>query len=223
MSHIVDLFYNQFGAGGNVMVCALFILCSVLGLLIAMKGRRIISGVVGFFAAVIGITAGAMSGLLIFDSFIIMLAGAFVGGVVLLLIVKFFDSVGYFIGIGSLAFFIAFTVTSELYISNTRITENTLILIDLIIGIIVGIFAAVKSKYLVTIITAAAGGMITSISFLAVCGVYFADFRMWGLAVLIAVIGFIVQSKSGINGGKEHKKNTKKKPSGRAAQKRTRK
>lgn len=218
MSHVVDFFYKQFGAGGNLIVSALFVLCSVLGLLIAMKGRNIISGVVGFFAAAIGIITGAMVGLLIFNSFIIMIAAAFIGGVILLLTVKFFDSVGYFIGIGSLTFFIAFTVTSELYISNTRITENTLILIDIIIGIIVGIFAAVKSKYTVTVITAAAGGMITSISFLAVFGVYFADFRMWGLALLIAVIGFIVQITSAKKG-----KITKKTASGKHSRKKTRK
>lgn len=213
MSHVVDFFFNKFGMGGNVIVCILFVLFAVLGLIIAMKGRQFISVIVGFFAAVIGIIGGAMAGLLIFDSFIIMLICAFVGGILLLLIVKFFDSVGYFIGIGSLAFFIAFTVTSELYISNTRITENTLLLFDIIIGIAVGIIAAVRSNYLVTFITAAAGGMMTAIMFLAVFGVYFADFRMWILAFTIAVLGVLVQLKSGAaesRGGKHSKKTRKK-------------
>lgn len=222
MSHVVDLFYNQFGTGGNVIVCVIFVLCALLGLLIAMKGRQIISGVVGFFAAAVGIIAGAMAGLLVFDSFIIMLAGAFIGGVLLLLIVRFFDSVGYFIGIGSLTFFIAFTVTSELYISNTRITENTLILIDLIIGIGVGLFSAIKSEYPVTLITAAAGGMLTSIMFLAVCGVYFADFRMWGLALAVAVTGFIAQTKSESKKSKRKSKSPAKNAP-KAAGRRTRK
>lgn len=216
MSHVVDFFYNQFGAGGNVIVCVLFIVFSVLGLIIALKGRQVISAIVGFFAAAIGIIGGAMAGLLIFDSFIIMLAAAFIGGILLLLIVKFFDSVGYFIGIGSLAFFIAFTVTSELYISNTRITENTLILFDIIIGIVVGIFAAVRSNYIVTFITAAAGGMMTSIMFLAVFGVYFADFRMWLIAAVVAAMGVVVQLRSG-----DVKKKTGKKSS--SSHKKTRK
>ena len=204
MSHIVDFFNETFGSGGNIIVGIVFIITALLGVLIALRGRHVMNVIVGFCAASVGIVGGAAFGLLVFDSFIIMLITAFIGGTALLLLVKFVKSVGYFIGIGALGFLIAFIVTSEMYIDSTRITESTLVFFDLIAGVILGILAAWRSKYIVTVITAAAGGMIAAISILALFGVYFADWRMWMLAALTAVFGAVVQFRGGEAG-----KNTK--------------
>lgn len=205
MSHLVDFFTARFGSGGNVIVGLIFLTAALLGVLIALKGRQIMVLVVGFCAVSVGILCGAAFGLLIFDSFIIMLITAFIGGTALLLLVKFVKGVGYFIGIGALTFFITFVITSELYIDSTRITENTLVFFDLIAGVAMGILAVFRSKYLVTAITAAAGGLITSISVLSLFGVYFADWRMWCLALAIAVFGVFMQIKVyDLNRGKKH-------------------
>lgn len=193
MSHIVDIFTEAFGAGGNVIVGIVFIITALLGVLIALRGKQVMMWIVGFCAAVIGILGGAAFGLLVFDSFIIMLITAFIGGTALLLLVRFVKSLGCFIGMGALGFLIAFIITSELYIDSTRITESTLVFFDLIAGVIVGILAAIRSDFIVTVITAAAGGMITSISVLALFGVYFADWRMWLIAAATAVFGGAVQ------------------------------
>lgn len=193
MSHIVDFFTSRFGSGGNIIVGIIFLVMSIIGILVAIRGRQIMVWLVGFCGLCLGILFGAAAGLLIFDSFIIMLITAFVGGTLLLLLVKYVKSIGYFIGIGALGFFIAFTVTSELYIDSTRITENTLLLVDLIAAIIMGILAAIQSKYVISVITSAAGGMIASISILAIFGKYFADWKMWALAMAIAVFGMIMQ------------------------------
>lgn len=206
MSHLVDFFTARFGSGGNVIVGLIFLVAALLGVLIALKGRQIMVLVVGFCAVSVGILCGAAFGLLTFDSFIIMLITAFIGGTALLLLVKFVKGVGYFIGIGALTFFIAFVITSELYIDSTRITENTLVFFDLIAGVVMGILAAFRSKYLVTAITAIAGGLITSISVLSLFGVYFADWRMWCLALVIAVFGVFMQIKVyDFNGSKKHR------------------
>lgn len=209
MSHIVDFFTSRFGAGGNIIVGIIFLAMSIIGILVAIRGRQIMVWLVGVCGLCLGILFGAAAGLLIFDSFIIMLVTAFAGGTLLLLLVKYVKSIGYFIGIGALGFFIAFTVTSELYIDSTRITENTLLLVDLIAAIIMGILAAIQSKYVISVITSAAGGMIASISILAMLGKYFADWKMWVLAMAIAVFGMVMQiriydlnSRSGKRKGK---------------------
>ena len=205
MSHIVDFFTSRFGSGGNIIVGIIFLAMAV----IALRGRQIMVWLVGFCGLCLGILFGAAAGLLIFDSFIIMLITAFAGGMLLLLLVKYVKSIGYFIGIGALGFFIAFTVTSELYIDSTRITENTLLLADLVAAIIMGILAAIQSKYIISVITAAAGGMIASISILALFGKYFADWKMWFLALVIAVFGMVMQVRIydlGSVGGKRARK-----------------
>lgn len=209
MSHIVDFFTSRFGSGGNIIVGIIFLVMAVMGVLIALRGRQIMVWLVGFCGLCLGILFGAAAGLLIFDSFIIMLITAFAGGMLLLLLVKYVKSIGYFIGIGALGFFIAFTVTSELYIDSTRITENTLLLADLVAAIIMGILAAIQSKYIISVITAAAGGMIASISILALFGKYFADWKMWFLALVIAVFGMVMQVRIydlGSGGGKRARK-----------------
>ena len=193
MSHIVDIFTEAFGAGGSVIVGIRFIITALLGALTALRGRQVIMWIVGFFAAGVGILGGAAFGLLVFDSFIIMLITAFLGGAALLLLVRFVKGLGRFIGMGALGFLIAFIITSELYIDSAKITENTLVFFDLIIGVLLGILAAVNSDIVVTLITAAAGGMVMSISVLALFGVYFADWRMWILAAVAAVFGAAVQ------------------------------
>lgn len=205
MSHVVDLFTDRFGAGGSVMAGMIFIAAALLGIVITLRGRQVMVWLVAFCAAAAGIIGGAAFGLLVFDSFTVMLITAFLGGTALLLLVRFAKSVGYFIGIGVLGFFIAFTVTSELYIDSTRITESTLVFFDLIAGFILGILAAVRSKYIVTVITAAAGGLITSISALALFGVYFADLRMWISAAVITAAGIAVQLRQDENKGRKKK------------------
>lgn len=205
MSHVVDFFTSRFGAGGSVMVGIIFIIAALLGILITLRGQQVMVWLVSFFAAASGIMGGAAFGLLVFDSFIVMLITAFLGGTALLLLVRFVKSVGYFIGIGVLGFFIAFTITSELYIDSTRITENTLVFFDLLAGFILGILAAVWSKYIVMVITAAAGGLITSISVLALFGVYFADLRMWLSAAVITAAGIFVQLRLNGQSGKKKK------------------
>ena len=107
MSHIVDIFTEAFGAGGNVIVGIVFIITALLGVLIALSGKQVMMWIVGFCAAVIGILGGAAFGLLVFDSFIIMLITAFIGGTALLLLVRFVKSLGCFIGMGALGFLIA--------------------------------------------------------------------------------------------------------------------
>ena len=205
MSHVVDFFTSRFGAGGSVMVGIIFIIAALLGILITLRGQQVMVWLVSFFAAASGIMGGAALGLLAFDSFIVMLITAFLGGTALLLLVRFVKSVGYFIGLGVLGFFIAFTITSELYIDSTRITENTLVFFDLLAGFILGILAAVRSKYIVMVITAAAGGLITSISVLALFGVYFADLRMWLSAAVITAAGIFVQLRLNGQSGKKKK------------------
>ena len=205
MSHVVDFFTSRFGAGGSVMVGIIFIIAALLGILITLRGQQVMVWLVSFFAAASGIMGEAAFGLLVFDSFIVMLITAFLGGTALLLLVRFVKSVGYFIGIGVLGFFIAFTITSELYIDSTRITENTLVFFDLLAGFILGILAAVRSKYIVMVITAAAGGLITSISVLALFGVYFADLRMWLSAAVITAAGIFVQLRLNGQSGKKKK------------------
>lgn len=193
MSRIVDFFTGTFGASGSIIVGIIFIILAVAGILIAVRGRQIMYGLVVFSGLCIGILTGAAAGLLLTNSFIVMVVTAFAGGAALLVLLKYVRSVGYFLGIGALGFLIAYIITSELYIDSTRITENTLLLVDLIAGLITGVLAAIRSKYIVSVITSAAGGMISSISILALFGAYFADWKMWLLSLVIAVLGMIMQ------------------------------
>lgn len=196
MSHIVDFFTARFGSNATIVVGIIFFAMMILGFIIAVKGRQVMQVLVAVCGAVIGIFFGAAFGLLVFNSFIIMLITAFLGGALLLMLVLLVKGIGTFISMGFLGFFIAFTVTSEMYISSTRITEGTLVFIDLIAGVLTGILAAVQSKYTVSFITAAAGGMITSISVLVLLGYYFSDWKTWLLASVVAVFGMSVQFKT---------------------------
>lgn len=193
MSHIVDFFTRTFGSGGSIIVGIIFIILSVVGILIAVRGRQIMYGLAVFCGLCIGILSGAAAGLLLTNSLIIMIIASFIGGVLLMLLLKYVQALGYFLGIGTLGFLIAFVITSEFYIDSTKITENTLLLIDLIVGIITGVLAAIRSKYVISVITSAAGGMISSISILALFGKYFADWKMWVLAFIIAAFGMVMQ------------------------------
>lgn len=193
MSHIVDFFTGRFGASGNIIVGIIFLAMTVLGIVIAARGRGAMIWLVGACGMLVGILGGAMAGLLIFDSFLLMLLFAALGGTAGLLVVKFFKSLGYFIGIGALGFFLAFTVTPEIYTTNTQITENTVLLIDLAAGLAMGLLAAIKSKYTVSVITAASGGVMAAVSFLALFKFYFADIKTWILAAAIAAAGLVIQ------------------------------
>ena len=193
MNHIVDLFNTHFGKSSSLVMAIVFFAMAVLGVIIAFRGRQAMVWLVGVCAFFVGILAGAMTGLLVFDSFIIMIGAAILGGIILLLLVKFVKGVGYFIGISTLGFFLSYIVTSEMYITTTKITHGTLLAIDLVVGFIMGILSLVKSKYTVSLVTAAAGGMITSISVLVLFGFYFSDWKTWLLALLVAAAGMLVQ------------------------------
>lgn len=207
MIHIVDFFTRTFGAGGNIIVAVIFFALAILGVIISMRGRGAINRIVGVCSWAIGTLIGAMLGLLCFNSLILMIILAAVGGVLLLFAVKNAKGVGYFIGIGSLGWFLAFVITSEMHITDERFTENTLLFVDLVIGIVVGFLAALRSKYLVSVITAAAGGIITAISTLAMMGYYFADTRVWVVAVAVALAGLAVQIHTyDLKPGKKNKK-----------------
>ena len=195
MSHIVDFFNSHFGAGSGIIIGIIFVALAVIGAIVAFRGRQAMVWLVSFCAGFVGVLAGAMIGLLVFDSLIIMIIMAFLGGIALMLIVRFVKGVGYFIGISTLSFFLAYIVTSEMYITDTKITEKTLLVLDLIIGFAGGILSLIKSKYVVSVVTAAAGGMISAISILVLFGYYFADWKMWLLALAIAVSGMLVQIK----------------------------
>ena len=193
MSHIVDFFNSHFGAGSSIIIGIIFTALAIMGAIVAFRGRQAMVWLVSFCAGFVGVIAGAMVGLLVFDSFIIMLLMAFLGGIALMLIVKFIKGVGYFIGISTLSFFLAYIVTSEMYITSTKITEETLLILDLVIGFAGGILSLINSKYVVSVVTSAAGGMISAISILVIFGYYFADWKMWLLALAIAVSGMLVQ------------------------------
>ena len=195
MSHMVDFFNTHMGKGGGIVAGFVFFALAVLGFIIAFRGRGAMVWLVGVCAAAVGALAGAMVGLLVFDSLLIMLVMAIAGGTILLLLVKFVKSLGYFIGIGVLGFYLSFIVTGEMYSANTKITEQTLLAIDMLVGIIMGLLSAIKSKYIVSVVTSAAGGMITSISLLALFGFYFVDWKTWLLAAVVAVAGMMAQIK----------------------------
>ena len=193
MVHMVDFFTRRFGVGGNIIVALIFILLAVVGVVIAMRGRGAMTWIVGVCGFVFGVLLGAMVGILVFNSLILMIIFASVGGVLLLYTVKNVKTIGYFLGIGSLGWFLAYIITSEMYTTDTSVTENTLLFIDLVAGLAMGFFAALRSKYIVSVITALAGGVIAAISTLALLGQYFADAKMWFIAVAVALAGLAAQ------------------------------
>lgn len=215
MIHLVEFFTHRFGAMGNIASVVVFLALVVLGLVIAMRGRAVMVGVVAVCGFICGVLAGAMIGLLCFNSIILMVILASVGGVLLLYTVKNIKSVGYFIGIGSLTWFLTFTLTSQMYVTDEAVTENTLLFIDLAAAVVMGILAACRSKYIVSVITAISGGVITAISSLAILGYYFADLKTWIIAGVVAAAGIMVQINvydlkgSSKKGGKLKKKKRK--------------
>lgn len=195
MIHVVDFFTRRFGVGGNVLVALMFLAMAVVGVIIAVRGRGAMVTIVSVCGFLLGLLGGAMVGILCFDSLIAMIVLAAVGGVVLLFTVRNVKSIGYFIGIGSLSWFLAFVITSEMYVTDAKITENTLLFADLVIAVIMGFLAALRSKYTVSVVTSLAGGVMTSISILAMLGNYFADAKTWIIAGVVAVVGFIAQTR----------------------------
>lgn len=195
MIHVVDFFTRRFGVGGNVLVALMFLAMAVVGVIIAVRGRGAMVTIVSVCGFLLGLLGGAMVGILCFDSLIAMIVLAAVGGVVLLFTVRNVKSIGYFIGIGSLSWFLAFVITSEMYVTDAKITENTLLFADLVIAVIMGFLAALRSKYTVSVVTSLAGGVMTSISILAMLGNYFADTKTWIIAGVVAVVGFIAQTR----------------------------
>lgn len=193
MIHVVDFFTRTFGVGGNVLVAFIFLVMAVLGVIIAMRGRGAMVWIVSVCGFVVGILLGAMIGILVFDSLIMMIILAAVGGVLLLYGVRSVKSIGYFVGIATLSWFLAFIITSEMYTTDTKVTENTMLFIDMAVGIVMGFLAALRSKYIVSVVTALAGGVMASICTLAIFGNYFADFKTWVIAGAVALLGLIVQ------------------------------
>ncbi len=196
MINVVEFFTHNLGVGGNVLVAFIFLALAVLGVIIAMRGRGAMVWIVSVCGFVVGILAGAMIGILVFNSLIMMIILAAVGGVLLLYGVRSARSVGYFIGIGTLSWLLAYIVTSEMYVTDTSVNENTLLLIDLVVGIFMGFLAALRSKYIVSVVTAIAGGLLASISTLAIFGSYFADGKTWTIAGAVALLGIMVQIKT---------------------------
>ncbi len=196
MINVVDFFTHNFGLGGNVLVAFIFLAMAVLGVIIAMRGRGAMVWIVSVCGFIVGILVGAMLGILVFNSLIMMIILAAVGGVLLLYGVRTAKSIGYFVGIGTLSWFLAYIITSEMYVTNTSIDENTLLFIDMAVGIVMGFLAALRSKYIVSVVTAVAGGLLASISTLAIFGNYFADAKTWTIAGAIALLGIMVQIKT---------------------------
>lgn len=193
MIHVVDFFTRTFGVGGNVLVAFIFFAMAILGVIIAMRGRGAMVWIVSVCGFLVGLFIGAMIGILVFNSLIMMIILASVFGVLLLFGVRTVKSIGYFVGIATLSWFLAFVITSEMNVTGTRITKNTLLFIDMAIGVIMGFLAALRSKYIVTIVTALAGGVMASICTFAIFGSYFADLKMWITAGAVALLGIVVQ------------------------------
>ena len=193
MIHVVDFFTYNFGVGGNVLVAFLFLAMAIVGVIIAMRGRGAMVWIVGVCGFLVGILLGAMLGILVFNSIIMMIILAAIGGVLLSYGVRAVKSIGYFVGIATLSWFLAFIITSETYTTDTRVTENTLLFVDMAVGLIMGFLAALRSKYIVSVVTALAGGVMASICTLAIFGNYFADAKTWVIAGAVALLGFMVQ------------------------------
>ena len=196
MINVVEFFTHNLGVGGNVLVAFIFLALAVAGVIIAMRGRGAMVWIVSVCGFVVGVLAGAMLGILVFNSLIMMIILAAVGGVLLLYGVRAARSIGYFIGIGTLGWILSYIVTSEMYTGDSGTNENILLLIDFAVGVLMGFLAALRSKYIVSLVTAIAGGLLTAISTLAIFGSYFADAKTWTIAGAVAVLGFMVQIKT---------------------------
>lgn len=207
MIHIVDFFTGMFGVGGNIISGLIFLLLAVLGVVIAIRGCGAMVWIVSICGFLVGILIGAMIGILVFNSLIMMIILAAVGGVLLLYGVRHTKSIGYFVGIGSLSWLLAYIITNEMYVTDTHVSQNTLLFIDMAVGLTMGFFAALRSKYIVSVVTALAGGMLTSIATLSIFGNYFADAKTWTIAAAAAVLGFMVQINTyDIHTGKRKKR-----------------
>lgn len=193
MIRIIEFFYKTFGSSGDVFVGIMFFLMTILGVVIALKGRQVMTFLVSLCGVAVGILAGAMFGLLVFDSFILMLIFAIIGGILLVLLMRYVKGLVYFIGISALSFFLAFVMTTETYETNTHITESTLLLMDLIIAVFMGVLSLVKSRYIIAFVTSMSGGMMASIGIFGFFGHYFSDWRTWTIAIMIAVFGMCIQ------------------------------
>lgn len=193
MIHVVDFFRRTMGFGGSVLIKLIFALLAFAGIIIAIRGRKAMVWLVSVSAFIFGMLLGAMLGILVFNSIILMIILASVCSVLLLVVVKKFKSIGYFIGVGSLGWFLSFIITSDMNVSSEVANENALLFLDLVIGVIMGFMAACRSKYITSVITATSGGVITAISVLALAESYFADEKMWIIAGMVALAGFIVQ------------------------------
>lgn len=193
MIRIIEFFYKTFGSNGNFAVGVMFFAMLVFGIVIAMKGRRVMSVLVSLCGVAVGILAGAMVGLLVFDSFILMIIFAIIGGSLLVLLTRFVKGIVYFVGISTLSFFLAFVMTTETYITNTQVTENTLLLADLVFAMIMGLLSLVKSRVIIAFVTATSGGIMTSIGILGLFGYYFSNRVTWTIAIAVAIFGMFIQ------------------------------
>lgn len=139
MVRITEFFYQRFAGAGGIVLGIIFFIMAVFGIVVAVNGKRIMAVLVRVVGAAVGILSGAMAGLLLFDSFILMIVFAVIGGFLIALLMRYVRGVVHFIGMSALGFFLAFVVTSEMYTSNTQITESSLLLVDLIIAFAMGI------------------------------------------------------------------------------------
>lgn len=209
MSHVADFFTNTIGAGYSFVLVILFAAMSVFGLIVAFRGKQTMVWLVGLCAFIVGLLGGAMAGLFIFNKLIIMIVMGIAGGIILSLLVKFVKGIGYFIGICALGFFLAFVITSEMYITDTKITEDTMLLFDIVVGVIMGFLAIIHSKHVTVFITAASGGLLAAIGLMASFGYYFSDWKLWLLALAISTAGALFQLKSSDDSQPKKKVNAK--------------
>lgn len=193
MSNILDILTRNFGMQGDKVMTVILAVMTVFGVIVTLAGRRVMVWLVSVCGMLAGMIAGAMIGLLIFDSFIIMIILALLCAAAMAVLIGRTKRFGYFIGMTCLSFFTAYIITSDMCASNAQLTEGTLVLIDMIIAVVSGLLAAVRSRYVVSFITSVSGGMIVSISVLALMGAYFSDWRTWTLAAIAAAAGMCVQ------------------------------
>lgn len=193
MVRITEFFYQRFAGAGDIVLGVIFFVLAVFGIVVAVNGKRIMAVLVRVAGAAVGILSGAMAGLLLFDSFILMIVFAVIGGFLIALLLRYAKGVVYFIGMGALGFFLAFAVTSEMYTSNTQMTESSLLLIDLMIAFAMGILSLFKSKYIMAFITAPAGGVMTSVGIFGLFGYYFSDWKTQLTTIVVSLAGICVQ------------------------------
>ena len=192
MINILNFCCSNIGVAGTVIAKIIFIIITALGVGIALRGRSTMIWIVSVCSFLFGATAGAMVSILWFNSIILMVILASVCAVLMVLVVRRFTTIGYFIGISCLGWFLCHMLTSNIS-SDASVSNNILLFLDLVIAIVMGTMAACRSKYIVTFITSSAGGVIASIGILAVFGSYFTDAKTWVIAAVITAIGIFVQ------------------------------